>query len=95
MERSWKYCQFLQTDKKSSLIKSKTPETDQNAGEQLTGHSRTLEMILGKEILKKERKKRKLYAMRYQEQFKNMWSVEKIKKTASKPEVKLIASRKK
>lgn len=42
MERSWKYCQFLQMDEKSSLIKSNMPETDQNAGVQLKGHSRTL-----------------------------------------------------
>lgn len=42
------------------------PETDQNAGEQLTEHSRTLRMILRKKILKKKKKKgkRKLYAVR-------------------------------
>ena len=53
MGRSRERCQFLQMDEKSSLINSNMPETDQNGGEQLTQHSRTLEIILGKEILKK------------------------------------------
>lgn len=54
LERSWKYCQFLQMDEKSSLTKSNMPETDQKSGEQLTEHSRTLGMILRRELKKKK-----------------------------------------
>lgn len=51
-------------DEKSSLTKSNMPETDQKSGEQLTEHSRTLGMILRRE-LKKKKNKGKLYAIKY------------------------------
>lgn len=43
-------------DGKRGLIKSNMPETDQNAGEQVTQHSRTSGMILGKKTYGKNRK---------------------------------------
>jgi hypothetical protein len=52
-------------DEENSPIKSSMPETDQNAGEQLTEHS----MVLGRKFKRKEggEGKRKLYARTYLE----------------------------